>query len=36
MPIESTLVAVAVTVVFVGFALVLSWVERRTRDLRRE
>jgi hypothetical protein len=35
MSIESALVAVAVTVVFVGFALVLSWAERQTRDLRR-
>jgi len=33
MPIESALVAVAVTVVFVGFALVLAWAERQTRDL---
>jgi hypothetical protein len=35
MPIESALVAVAVTVVFVGFALVLAWAEHQTRDLRK-
>jgi len=33
MPMESALVAVAVTVVFAGFALVLAWAERETRDV---
>ena len=33
MPIESALVTVAVVVVFVGFALVLGWAERETRNL---
>ena len=36
MPMESALVAIAVTVVFIAFALVLSWAERQTRDLRKE
>jgi hypothetical protein len=36
MPIESAIVAIVVTVVFVGFALVLSWAERQTRDLHHE
>ena len=36
MPIESALVAAGVTAVFVGFALVLAWAERQTRDLHRQ
>jgi len=36
MPMESALVAIAVAVVFVGFALVLSWAEHQTRNLHRE
>lgn len=35
MPIESALVALAVTAAFVGFALVLAWAERQTRNLHR-
>ncbi len=33
MPVESAVVAIAVTAVFVGFALVLAWAERQTRNL---
>jgi hypothetical protein len=36
MPLESTLVAIAVTVAFVGFALVLAWAELQTRGLHKE
>jgi len=36
MPMESALVAIAVTVVFIGFAVVLAWADRQTRDLHRE
>ena len=32
MPLESLLFATAVTLEFVGFALVLWWAERQTRD----
>jgi hypothetical protein len=35
MPLESALVVTAVTIAFVGFALVLRWAEHRTRDLHR-
>ena len=31
MPLDSILVAIAVTMIFVTFALVLNWGERRTR-----
>jgi len=31
MPLDSILVAIAVTMIFVTFALVLGWGERRTR-----
>jgi len=34
MPIESALVSVSVLVVFTGFALVLAWAERKTRNLK--
>jgi hypothetical protein len=34
MPIESALMSVFVVVVFAGFALVLAWAERRTRDVK--
>jgi hypothetical protein len=34
MPIESALVSVFVLVVFTGFALVLAWAERKTRNLK--
>jgi hypothetical protein len=33
MPIENALVALAVVVVFTGFALVLAWAEHQTRSL---
>jgi hypothetical protein len=35
MPPESLFFVTAVTVAFVGFALVLWWAERQTRDLHR-
>jgi hypothetical protein len=31
MPFDALVVSVAVTVVFVGFAIVLAWADRRTR-----
>jgi hypothetical protein len=33
MPVESILVVIAVTMVFVTFAVVLGWGERRTRKV---
>jgi hypothetical protein len=36
MPMESVIVAAAVTTVFICFALVLWWAERQTHDLHRE
>jgi len=33
MPLESAFVVTAVTVAFIGFALVLWWAERQTRNL---
>jgi hypothetical protein len=33
MPIDVALVTAAVVVVFTGFALVLAWAERQTRQL---
>jgi hypothetical protein len=33
MPLESVFLVTAVIVAFVGFALVLWWAERQTRDL---
>jgi hypothetical protein len=34
MPLESIFVVTAVTIAFVGFALVLWWAEHQTRDFR--
>jgi hypothetical protein len=35
MPLESVFAVTAVTIAFVGFALVLLWAEHQTRDLHR-
>jgi hypothetical protein len=34
MPIESALAVAAISVAFIGFALVLTWAEHQTRGLR--
>jgi hypothetical protein len=35
MPIDSVIVTILITAVFVGFGLVLAWADRQTRDLPR-
>ena len=33
MPIESVIMVTAITIAFMGFALVLRWAEHETRDI---
>jgi hypothetical protein len=35
MPLETVVAVAAISLAFVGFALVLLWAEHQTRDLRR-